>query len=603
MLLELAIRNFAIIDDLHLQFEEGLNALTGETGAGKSIIIDALGAVLGGRTGSEVVRTGASSASAEAVFEVCHSDRASIEAALDEIGVELEDGTLILSRQISAGGRSTARINNRPVTVGALNQVGAILIDIHGQSDHLKLLQAPTQLDALDHYSGTLGERQTVQDLMRSLREVRAARNRLRSGEREREQRIDLLRYQITEITEAALISGEDEMIQHERAVLANAERLAGDALAALQALEPEDDGGANGLLRTSAQHVERIAEIDTSMASLRERAREVVILSADLASELRRYAEMADADPARLATLDDRHDLIQRLKRKYGATIAEITSHRERAESELESLTGAGLDDEGLARQEVDLVRQLDPVLVKLSDQRRRGAVQLETAIDRAIAELGLGAAHVKAAIAQLEQPIETGADAFEFEFAPNEGETFKPLARIASGGETARLMLALKSVLAEADKTPTLVFDEVDVGVGARSGQAVGEKLYSLSRGHQVIVITHLPQIAAFADAHFMIEKESTAGRTLTTVRKLEGDERLDELAEMIDGKPVSPESRAAAEQLMERISAKSGPAGDNFRASFGPCSPILGPSVAIAHSSSFDQNEREASAWASI
>jgi DNA repair protein RecN (Recombination protein N) len=564
MLAELAIRNFAIIDELQLQFDDGMNALTGETGAGKSIIIDALGAVLGERVGSEMVRTGASSATAEAVFDLTDRDITGIAALLDELGIEDEDGTLILSRQISAGGRSTARVNGRPVTVGALNQLGSLLIDIHGQSDHLKLLRTADQLDALDHFAGTMSDRERIRELVHELHAVRAARGRLRTGEREREQRIDLLRYQVDEIAAAALEPNEDERIANERSVLANAERLVEDASSALQAIEPDDEGGASTMLRTALQHVQRIAEVDTSTAELVERVNEVVVLADDVASDLRRYVESVDVDPGRLAAVEERFDLIQKLKRKYGATIAEIQEHLAHAEAELETLTGAGFDDAALAAQEEQLERQLTPVLDALTTARRTAGERLERAIDAAIGELGLGSAHVAIAIEPLAEPTETGADAVEFLFAPNKGEALKSLAKIASGGETARLMLALKSVLAEGDRTPTLVFDEVDVGVGARSGQAVGEKLWSLADRHQVIVISHLAQIAAFAGAHFMIEKNVTDGRTISTVRRLEGGTRLDELAEMIDGKPVSPEYRAAAEQLMDRISTVKRTAG---------------------------------------
>jgi DNA repair protein RecN (Recombination protein N) len=281
-----------------------------------------------------------------------------------------------------------------------------------------------------------------------------------------------------------------------------------------------------------------------------------VVVLADDVASEIRRYLESIDADPSRLAVLDERLDLIQRLKRKYGASIEEIHAHLESAGAELDRLTGTSFDDAALADQEATLRQELHPLLELLSGSRRTAAKRLEGAIDEAISELGLGSAQVRIAIEALPEPNEHGADSVEFLFAPNPGEALKPLAKIASGGETARLMLALKSVLAEGDRTPTLVFDEVDVGVGARSGQAVGEKLWSLSRRHQVIVISHLAQIAAFANAHFMIEKDVDDGRMVSKVRKLDGGTRLDELAEMIDGKPVSPESRAAAEQLMDRI-----------------------------------------------
>lgn len=557
MLVELAIRNFAIIDELNVHPEEKMNALTGETGAGKSIIIDALGAVLGGRVGADAVRTGAATASVEAVFDLGRAQSGDIIDLLSELGIEPEDGTLILSRQISSAGRSSARINNRPVTVAALNQLGALLIDIHGQSDHLKLLQSTAQRDALDHFAGAMPLRGRIRDLVRELSSVRSARAKLHSGEREREQRIDLLRYQIDEISSAELGPDEDTRIANDRAVLASAERLTSDAANALQALEPEDEAGATTLLRAALQSVQRIAEIDSSASELVERVNEVVVLADDLTSDIRNYLESIESDPIRLAQLDDRLDLIQRLKRKYGATVEEINAHLASAEVELDHLTGTSFDDAALAAQEAELSRSVSPLLSELTTVRRGAAQRLEQLIDAAISELGLGAASVRIAVETLPEPNETGADSVEFLFAPNPGEVLKPLAKIASGGETARLMLALKSVLAEGDRTPTLVFDEVDVGVGARSGQAVGEKLWSLSTRHQVIVISHLAQIAAFADAHFMIEKDVNNGRTVSTVRKLDGDTRLNELAEMIDGKPVSPESRAAADQLMERIS----------------------------------------------
>jgi DNA repair protein RecN (Recombination protein N) len=556
MLAELAIRNFAIIDELRLQFESGMNAITGETGAGKSTIIDALGAVLGERVGTDVVRTGTASATAEAVFEVCDDHKADVDQFLADLGIDPEDSTVIMSRQIQSAGRSSARINGRPVTVSALSQLGSILVDIHGQSEHLKLLRTSAQLDALDHYAGTTADREQIRDLVRELRSVREARSRLRTGEREREQRIDLLRYQVDEITAAALEPGEDERLANERSVLANAERIGTDAAAALEAIAPEDDAGAGTQLRAALLSIQRIADVDASAAELAERANELVVLADDLALELRRYVETIDVDPARLTQLEDRLDLIQKLKRKYGATIEEIERHREQAEADLSQLTGAGFDDETLAAEETRIAAKLEPLVQALSGKRRLAADRLEHAIDAAIAELGLGSAHVRIAIDPMPEANETGGDAVEFLFAPNKGEALKPLARIASGGETARLMLALKSVLADGDRTPTLVFDEIDVGVGARSGQSVGDKLWSLTNGHQVIVISHLAQIAAFADTHFMIEKDLAGTRTVTTVRRLDGDDRLDELAEMIDGKPVSPESRAAAEQLMDRI-----------------------------------------------
>ena len=313
--------------------------------------------------------------------------------------------------------------------------------------------------------------------------------------------------------------------------------------------------------LAIASQAIQHVAGIDSSQADTAERANELSILATELASDLRRYIESVDVDLGRLSSLDDRLDLLRGLKRKYGPDLVDVLQFADAAQAELDALTSGGQTDESLAALEAETRDVLQPLLAELSSRRKEAAGQLEQRIDHVIADLGLGSAQVRVGIHPLDEPIETGAERIELLFAPNAGETQKPLARIASGGETARLMLALKSVLAEGDETPTLVFDEIDVGVGARSGQAVGEKLWSLSTRHQVIVITHLAQIAAFADSHFMIRKAVADGRTESRIDHVVGDKRRDEIAEMIDGKPVSPESRAAADQLLARIARVKG------------------------------------------
>jgi len=556
MLAELAIRDFAIIHQLRIPFDGGLNALTGETGAGKSIIIDALGAVLGERVGAEVVRTGARNARVEAIFHFDGALPSGLQNLCVNSGVDAEDGTLILSRDIAQTGRSTARINGGAVTMTVLGQVGALLIDIHGQSEHLKLLRTTEQLAALDSFAGVGDLRVSVGKMVRGLSALRSKRRQMRASERDRAQQIDLLRYQVDEITAADLVVDEELRAQQERNVLSNAERLVLDASAAIDALEPEDSTGAGFLMRQAFSRISDLAAIDYGAANLAERANEIVILIEELASDLRRYVVTIEANPARLAAIEERLDLIVRLKRKYGATIEEVIAFGVDAAARLLELTEGEQSDESQAAQEVDQIARLEPVVSELSERRLEAAKHLEAAINDAISELGIGSASVQIAVRQDPEPSETGRERIEFLFSPNTGESPKSLSRIASGGETARLMLALKSVLASGDETPTLVFDEVDVGVGARSGQVVGEKLWSLSGRHQVIVISHLAQIAAFAEAHFMIEKDIVDGRTISTLTRLEDDRRFDELAEMIDGKPVSPESRAAAEQLVERI-----------------------------------------------
>ena len=571
MLVELSINDFAIIDRLRLAFEPGLNAMTGETGAGKSIIIDALGAVLGERVGSDVVRTGARAARVEAILAVDErpaSDPLALE--LNDLGITLEDNSLILSREITAQGRSTARINGRAVPVSALGRLGARLVDIHGQSDHLSLLRPAAQLDALDRYAELGDLRSEMAVRVRDLRAVRARIATIETGSRDREQRVDLLTYQSQEIDAAGLTVGEDNALAAERSVLANAEQISADVERALAALEGVDDDGGLSALRIAQTAVAGVSGVDANAAGLSEQIGEVVILAQELATDLARYAGTIESDPARLEEIEERLDLIRRLKRKYGATIGEILAFREQVQTELESLTGRDVDVAALREEERRLAGQAAATASRLSKGRFDAAKRLGEAVAAGIAELNMGRAEFAVAITCRPDPDglevdgdlvavdETGIDRVEFMLAPNAGESLKPLARVASGGETARLMLALTSVLASGDATPTLVFDEVDVGVGARSGQVVGEKLWGLTHDHQVLVITHLAQIAAFADTHFNITKAERNGRTVSNVDRLEGEGRELEIAAMLDGLPVTPEAAANARQLVQRVQA---------------------------------------------
>jgi DNA repair protein RecN (Recombination protein N) len=579
MLIELNIRDFAIIDELRVSFEPGLNVLTGETGAGKSIIIDALGAVLGERIGADVVRTGARAANIEAIFDVTGlSQPSELAEFATEFGIDLDEGTLILAREVTAAGRSTARINGRATTAGALGRAGALLVDIHGQSDHLSLLRQGEHLDVLDRFANTFGDRDRLAALVRDLREVRSDLHALVSGERERERRVDLLTFQVNEITEAALEPDEEDRLVAERDVLANAEKLAEEAALAYALLAGTDFEDGDGesvsaleaLQRASAQ-LDAIAAVDISMSATAERLREIAFLLEDSVSETRDYRERIEADPARLEAVEERLDLLKRLKRKYGASLAEVITYGEDAAAELEKLTGGEMDVSALRHRESVLLTEIGAIGTELSERRRQAALELESGVEAAIAELNMGRSRFAVSIEQRDSehgaPFgdgrsvsfdETGLDRVEFLLASNAGEALKPLSRVASGGEMARLMLALKSILAVADETPTLVFDEVDVGVGGRSGQVVGEKLWGLTRGHQVIVITHLPQIAAFAESHFRITKAERSGRTVSNVVQIAGDERVDEIAAMLDGVPVTSAARENARQMIERVVA---------------------------------------------
>lgn len=581
MLLELAIRDFAIIDETRIPFREGFNALTGETGAGKSILIDALGAVLGERVSGDMVRTGAKAARVEATFDV---DRAMLRpeasTVFEEFGVEPEDGLLILSREIAPGGRGGARINGRAVTTGTLARIGAMLVDIHGQSDHLSLLRPGEHLEMLDRFGGLVAERQALAGVVAELSSVRARIADISANARERAQRADLLRFQVDEIESAGLREGEEAELASERTVLTNAERLAEDAAVAYTLISGGDDVHQPGALsavqalRQASQRVGEIASLDSSARELAERLSELVFLLEDIAVEIRDYRENAEADPERLAAVEERLDDLKALKRKYGATVEEVIRFGADASEELADYENAGGDVESLRLREEELRDKAGQLASALSVKRGEAGERLSHAVVQAITELAMGRSAFAVRVTQLDAadgvPFsdggpnrtvaidETGADRVEFMLAPNAGEGLKPLGRVASGGETARLMLALKSILSEADSTPTLVFDEVDVGVGGRSAQVVGEKLWDLSRSHQVLVITHHTQIAAFAETHFRIEKQEAGGRLVSRVHELEGLARLEELAEMIDGNPPTEESRANARAVLERVNA---------------------------------------------
>lgn len=563
MLLDLDIRNFAIMDELRVQFGPGLNALTGETGAGKSIIIDALGAVLGERVSADMVRTGAKTAYVDARFALDGlAASPPFLALLEEHGISVEDGELILSREIQSGGRSTARINGRTATAGLLGALGQMLVDIHGQSDHLSLLRPAAQMAILDRYAQLDDQRARVSELVREWRTARARLDAVDSGARDRALRIDLLRFQTEEIGAAVLLPGEEAELETERSRLANAERLA-QLIAVSAGLIGGDevtDSSAADALRTATRSLGDAAALDSSLESLSERLTEAAVLVDEIALELRDYLDEIEANPERLEAVQERLELIKQLKRKYGGSIEEILAYADEAQRELEELGGSEHDESALRARVESLEAKVIDAAGSLTKQRTAAARKLSAEASRSAAELNLGSmmfdisVRPKPASAPFD---ETGGDVVEFMFAPNSGEVSKSLARVASGGETARMMLALKSVLADTDHTPTLVFDEVDVGIGGRSGQMVGQKIQSLAAGHQVIVITHLPQIAAVAEHHFKIKKDASGGRTTSRVVLLEDGDRIDEIASMIDGEPPSATSRKAALEMLERAS----------------------------------------------
>jgi DNA repair protein RecN (Recombination protein N) len=562
MLSQLRVDDFAIIDQLLVRFGPGFTVLTGETGAGKSIIIDALQAALGARVGAGSVRTGADFASVEAVFDLPERPTDSdLAATLGEHGIEHEP-QLILRREITSTGRGTSRINGRAVPLSVLAAVGGDLVDIHGQSDHLSVLRRDRQLSALDLYADVVEERARVTQALRDYGRARTDLDALIAGRREAERRLDLLRFQVNEIEQADVQLDEEETLTADRSRLANAERLQLLARAAHDALSDR----AIEALAAGSTAMSELAAIDPSMLALQERLQSTSYELDDIAQEIRRYGDGVESDPQRLTEVDDRLDLLTRLKRKYGATVAEVIEFGASARAEMEEVENLDERITESERRVAEAEAFAGRIAEELSFHRRAAAERFTAAMAAALQGLGLKSTGFEAGVGQsmsedgLMLPAQgvrasygpTGVDTVVFLVSFNPGEPLRPLERVASGGETSRFLLALKSVLAEADRTPTLIFDEVDVGIGARHGTVVGERLRALSLSHQVLSITHLPQVAAQGDQHISVSKTVRQGRSTVQVRSLDAAERVAEIAEMMSGTGTETARRNAAELL---------------------------------------------------
>ncbi len=575
MLSEIIITNFAIVEKLHISFVPGLNVLTGETGAGKSIIIDAVSALLGGRVGAELVRAGANRAQVEGLFLLEPHVRAALKSLIQKNDLEGDDDELlILTREIRATGRTIARVNGRAVTVRLLREIGQKLVDIHGQSEHLSLLRTREHLRLLDRYAGLVSRRRVMAEKVHELRQVRQALALLLRDERELARRADLLAYQVEEIAAARLEIGEEEELVQERMRLTNAERIATLVSEATQLLYEgtEEQLSVADLLGNVYRNLTDLAGIDASLETHRQTADALAVQAEDLARDLRAYLEEIEFRPGRLQEVEERLDLIYRLKRKYGDSIAEVLAFAERAARELETITHSEERVEELGAREEELLREIGSLAAELSQQRREAADNLSASIESELDDLQMTHTRFAVSFEQTTDPEgafvgdqrlafdATGVDRIEFLIAPNPGEPLKPLARIASGGETSRLMLALKTVLSRADETPTLIFDEIDQGIGGRVGSTVGRKLWGLTAsdattpsGHQVLCITHLPQLAGFGDVHFRVRKEMSDERTITGVQSVVGQERVEELAQMLGS--VTNSTRQSAREILEQ------------------------------------------------
>ncbi|MCJ7825036.1 MAG: DNA repair protein RecN [Anaerolineales bacterium] len=552
MLNELHIRDFAIIEDLRLTLNPGFVVFTGETGAGKSIIIDAVEMVLGGRADNTFVRTGSEVALVEGLFDLEPSTQEPVNRILDREGLLDDPEQLLLGREIRREGRNICRVNGRGVSLSLLSEIGDLLVDVHGQSEHLSLLRVREHILLLDRYANDDGFLQSYKEQYLSLGEVRHQLEQLRKQEQDSVRKIDFLTFQINEVESANLQPGEDDALLEERSRLANAEQLARQTEEAITALDGqlEVQESAADLLGRVVHSTSALAKIDQSMEDAQSQAQAIIEQVSELVRRLRLYREDILFNPLRLNEVEERLNMITTLKRKYGGNIEAVLSQAETASEELENITHAEERLNELADEEGVLLHRLGKLGEQLTQVRQDAGKRLAKAIEHELADL-----HMKGANFGLAQrwdddpngaPIgdrhvalgPTGLDHIEFLVAPNPGEGLKPLAKIASGGETSRLMLGLKSVLAQADRTPTLIFDEIDQGIGGRVGAIIGEKLWNLTPQHQVLCITHLPQLASFGDQHIKVEKQVKGERTITLTHSLSDSERITEMASMLGG-----------------------------------------------------------------
>jgi DNA repair protein RecN (Recombination protein N) len=570
MLSRFLIRDFALVEEVELVLAPGLNVLTGETGAGKSILIDALGLVLGRRADPSDVRSGAKMAFIEAVFDVTTASPL-MDSIFDKYGIE-PDESLSVSREVLGEGRSIARINGRSVPVRALAELGAVLVDVHGQSDHQSLFQRSRQLEYLDQFAGLLSRRNSVAQLSREFRAVRREMGSLERDEREVAREIDRLSFQVEEIDSAKLQDGEAEALRDERSLLGNADRLQVLARTAAAKLQAEDISMTEDVFGVAREIIEEITSMDGNVSGFAQQAAALQELSSDLALALRAYAERIEADPNRLQYVDERLNMIGMLMQKYGDTSDAVIAYGEKARARLLTIRRSDTRLEELRGREDEMAIELARQAEDLSEQRRQAAGTLATAVIEQLADLNMPSTEFETRLERNPDPDgltldanvspvqfdESGVDVGDFLLSVNPGQPLRKLAEVASEGERSRILLGLKVVLADVDDTATLVFDEIDVGVGSRAGDIVGQKLAVLAISHQVLCITHLAPVAAFADDHFVVEKSDVNGESRSRVLRLEGSAVVDEISAM-SGTSTTAGRRVARDLLSSARSWK--------------------------------------------
>ena len=566
MLKELRIENFAIIDNLELRLSDGLATFTGETGAGKSILLDAIEALMGGRAEQTMIRADMQRADLEALFAIPDAHRDAICSLLESEGLLESENEVLFSREIRREGRNLARINGRAVSVSLMREIGSMLVDIHGQSEHLSLLTVRQHQRLLDRFADHTDLLADYQHGFHAVKTLRTELAELRRADQDAARLSDLLNYQIQEIEAAKLVPGEEQELRSELARLANAEKLSSlvqQASALLEETRPDEPAVA-GMLAQVVALLQSLSGIDASMTDSAGLSESVLAQVDDLSRDLRAYGENIEYNPQRLEQVENRLAMLSTLRKKYGEDEQRILAFAEEARQQLDRITNAAERIAELEAQENHQLRDLAQKALALSHSRRQAAQSLARQVEAELAELRMAGARfsvdIRHRMSDSGLPIaedacvsfdENGIDQVEFLIAPNPGEGLKPLVKIASGGETSRLMLALKNVLAAADTIPTLIFDEIDQGIGGRVGAVVGEKLWRLGQHHQVLCVTHLPQLAAFGNRHFHVFKQVQAGRTITVVEELNPQRREHELALMFGGE--SEANRAAARETL--------------------------------------------------
>lgn len=554
MLQRLSIYNFALIRQLEVEFSGGFNVITGETGAGKSILIDAVNFVIGERASRELLKSGAVKAYVEAAF-ACARPSAALLERLEEFGLELEDGGLVLARELSATGRSVCRINGAMVPLSVQKAVSDCLIDIHGQHEHQSLLDATRHIDLLDAFGAEPLDAAKA-DTAASSGRLAQVNKRLLQGfldESERIRRMDILRYQINEITAAMLQQGEEESLDEERVRLANGERIL-TVLEECNALLSDDHTGTLQSLRQAARASGEISRFSGEYQIISTRLDSLYYDLEDVYHSLRSARDSFEFDPETQARVEERLDVIHNLKRKYGQDISEILAYGKQAQEELTALESNAAERETLERQRTELEVEYLEAAQRLTRLRKQAAERMEAAILTQLADLELTRARFSVIITHQDRFDANGMDRVEFYLSTNRGEPLKPLQKVASGGETSRIMLALKSILAEVDGIDCLIFDEIDAGVSGRIATVVGEKIASLSRGRQIICVTHLPQIAAMADAHYLVKKTMSDTDTTTSLDRLEEEEHVVEVARIMGLDGASQIALAHAQELID-------------------------------------------------